>query len=49
MGIRDREESRMLRSAASGTNATAYLDHALCGEDAEAEPAAVGNPARRAG
>ena len=33
-------------AAASGANAAAFLNHVLCGEDAEAEIAAAGNRAR---
>jgi hypothetical protein len=36
-------------AAASGASAAAFLNHVLCGEDAEAEIASAGNLARRTG
>jgi thioredoxin reductase len=36
-------------AAASGASAAAFLNHVLCGEDAEAEMASAGNLARRTG
>ena len=36
-------------AAASGAGAAAFLNHVLCGEDAEAEIASAGNLARRTG